>query len=76
MLIAISEVIDPNRSINKNHDYFFIDLRLEMECNSFSVPPSFASRLLLSRAIRASRPSRTKEVFSLIPVSREAFSKT
>jgi hypothetical protein len=30
--------------------------------------------LLLSRAIKASKPSRTKEVFSLTPVSRDAFS--
>jgi hypothetical protein len=40
----------------------------------FSVPLNFASRFLLSRAIEASKPSRTKEVFSLMPVSRDAFS--
>jgi len=45
-----------------------------MERRLFSVPPSLASRLLLSRAIKASKPSRTKEVFSLTPVSRDAFS--
>ena len=36
--------------------------------------PSLASRLLLSRAIKASKPNRTKEVFSLMPVNRDAFS--
>ena len=45
-----------------------------MDRRLFSVPPSLASRLLLSRAIKASKPSRTKEVFSLTPVSRDAFS--
>jgi len=45
-----------------------------MERRLFSVPPSLASRLLLSRAIKASKPSRTKEVFSLMPVNRDAFS--
>jgi len=47
-----------------------------MERRFFSVPPSFANRLLLSRAIKASSPSRTKDVFSLMPVSRDAFSNT
>jgi hypothetical protein len=45
-----------------------------MERRLFSVPPSLASRLLLSRAIKASKPSRTKAVFSLTPVSRDALS--
>ena len=38
----------------------------------FSVPPSAARRLLLSFAMRASSPSLTKDVFSLIPVNFEA----
>ena len=38
-----------------------------------SVPPSFARRLLLSRAIKASNPCLTKAVFSLIPVNWDAF---
>jgi len=40
----------------------------------FSVPPSLASLLLLSIAIKASRPSFTRVVFSLIPVSFDALS--
>ena len=75
MFVTISKVVHPNRSISKNHNYIFSKLRLGIVCNSFSVPPSFARRLLLSRAIKASRPSRTNEVFSLIPVKRDAFSK-
>jgi hypothetical protein len=45
-----------------------------MERSFFSLPPSLASRLLLSPAIKDSKPSLTKEVFSLTPVSRDAFS--
>ena len=51
-----------------------LGLRRRGVSNCFSVPPSLASLLLLSRAINASRPSLTKEVFSLIPVSLDAFS--
>ncbi len=38
----------------------------------FSVPPRLAKRRALSLVISASSPSRTREVFSLIPVSRSA----
>jgi hypothetical protein len=38
----------------------------------FSVPPRAARRRALAEAMRASRPNRTKEVFSLIPVSLAA----
>ncbi len=38
----------------------------------FSLPPNLASLLLLSREIRASNPSLTNDVFSLIPVNSEA----
>ncbi len=38
----------------------------------FSVPPSAARRLALSLAIKASRPRRTSDVFSLTPVSLAA----
>ena len=65
---------NPNGSVYNDHIRFQADLRLGMERSLFSVPPSLASRMLLSRAIKASKPSRTKEVFSLTPVSREAFS--
>jgi len=42
----------------------------------FYTPPSvtYPQPMLLSQAIKASKPSRTKEVFSLTPVSRDAFS--
>jgi hypothetical protein len=39
---------------------------------SFSVPPKAANLLALSLAIRASRPSLTRAVFSLIPVNSAA----
>src|SRR6266849_374149 len=39
----------------------------------FSVPPKSASRRALSRAISASSPSFTSEVFSSTPESRAAF---
>ena len=38
----------------------------------FSVPPSAASRRALSRAISASRPRRTRAVFSVTPVNCDA----
>jgi len=69
------KVGNPNRGINDDHGYDFADLRLRMARRSFSVPPSLARRLLLSRAIRASSPRRTNAVFSLSPVKRDAFSK-
>ena len=75
MFVTISEMVDPDGSINKNHDYNLVDLRLGMLRNAFSVPPSLARRLLLSLAIKDSRPSLTREVFSLIPVKRDAFSR-
>src|SRR3989304_5532367 len=42
--------------------------------NFFSVPPNLASLFSLSLAISASRPSFTREVFSLMPVSLAALS--
>ncbi len=74
MLDTGAKMIHPDRSINNNHDYFLADLRLGVAFKPFSVPPSLASRLLLSRDIKASRPSRTKAVFSETPVKREASS--
>ncbi len=65
-------MVNPNRSINHNHGYYTDGLRRGIGWRSFSVPPSFASLLLLSRAISASNPSRTKEVFSLTPVKYDA----
>jgi len=74
-MIAAAEMIHPYRSINKNHLWHYWGRRLGMDCSFFSVPPSLASRLLASRAIKASSPSRTKAVFSLIPVIRDALAK-
>ena len=74
MLVALAKMIDPNGRINNNHNYFLADLRLGAAFNPFSDPPSLESRLLLSRAIKASRPSLTRAVFSEIPVRLEAFS--
>jgi len=39
----------------------------------FSVPPSLASLLALSRTIKASSPNLTYDDFSFIPVSSDAF---
>jgi hypothetical protein len=69
---SFPQVHDPYRCINNNHGQDFVGLRLRMERRPFSVPPSLAKRLLLSRAIRASSPRRTSAVFSLTPVKREA----
>src|SRR5213594_1186861 len=50
--------------------------RLRIFFNFFSVPPKAANRRALSRAMSASRPSFTSEVFSCIPESRAAFLKS
>jgi len=52
---------------------YFIDRRRGIAFKSFSVPPSIANRLLLSRAISASRPKWTNVVFSVTPVNNDAF---
>src|SRR4030042_5177756 len=63
----------PIRRYQQEPFYFSAILRRGIIFNSFSVPPSFASLLLLSIAINASNPSLTSVVFSLIPVSFETF---
>src|SRR5438132_8081002 len=50
-----------------------IPRRLRTFFNFFSVPPRSANRRALSRAISASNPCLTSDVFSTIPESREAF---
>ena len=70
-----AEMIDPNRGINKDHGDQAAGLLRGMGRSFFSVPPSMASRRLLSRAINASNPRLTRAVFSLIPVSWDAFFK-
>src|SRR4030066_1698904 len=63
----------PRRKYQREPFYFSAILRRGIIFSSFSVPPSFASLLLLSMAINASNPSLTSVVFSLMPVSFETF---
>lgn len=74
--VSFPQVSDPYRSVDKDHTYLFAILRRGIGFNFISVPPSSASLLLLSLAINASRPSRTSEVFSLIPVNSDALSSS
>lgn len=73
-LVPFAEVIDPNRSIGENHTPSSARLRLT-GLRFLSVPPRAANRRALSREIKASRPSRTREVFSFTPVSLAALRK-
>jgi len=75
LIFPVEEMKREKDGRKKDAYYDFIGLRLGIFLNFFSVPPSIARRLLLSRAINASRPSFTNDVFSLMPVKREAFSK-
>src|SRR5271169_5747297 len=54
--------------------YLFVVLLRGGACSLFSEPPSIASLLALSFAIKASRPDLTRAVFSLTPVSFAALS--
>src|SRR4030043_905891 len=63
----------PIRRYQQEPFYFSAILRRGIIFSFFSVPPSFASLLLLSIAINASNPSLTSVVFSLMPVSFETF---
>ena len=69
--MAVPEVRNPNRGIDKDHHLIRVRLRGVMR-SFFSVPASFDNLLLLSWAIRACKPSLTRDVFSLIPVNLEA----
>jgi hypothetical protein len=71
---AFPEMADPDRSVYQNHIYRTATLRLGTAFKCLSVPPSFASRRALSLAIRASSPSFTNVVFSLMPVNSDALS--
>src|SRR3972149_3385764 len=77
---TISEVLHfrdagetPIRRYQQEPFYFSAILRRGIIFSPFSVPPSFASLLLLSIAMSASKPSLTSVVFSLMPVSFETF---
>ena len=74
MGVTLSEMLDPDRSINKNHALRLADLSLlrRTDLINFSLPPSEASRFPLSIAINASNPAFTRDVFSVIPESSEA----
>ena len=65
-LITFSQMIEPDRGINQNHDR-----RGRRRGGAFSfecVPPRRAGRRALSRSIKALRVSRTSADFSLTPV--------
>ena len=63
---------DAQFDLNGDGEIGFSERRLGTGNRLFSVPSSSASLLLLSRAIRASRPSLTRAVFCLIPVKVDA----
>src|SRR4030042_1140122 len=63
----------PIRRCQQEPSYFSAILRRGIISSFFSVPPSFASLLLLSMAINASNPSLTSVVFSFMPVNLETF---
>jgi hypothetical protein len=69
-LVAVSQVIDPDRRVDQDG---YRSRRLGIGLDRFSVPPSLARRLALSRSISASSPSLTSLVFSLVPVISAAF---
>jgi len=71
-LTSFAKMLNPNRCIDQNHAGR-LARRLRIGRSPFSVPPSSAKRRALSFDIKASRPRRTREVFSLIPVSLAAW---
>jgi len=72
--VTLSEMLDPDRSVNKNHAWRLATLSLLRGTDriNFSVPPSVASLFPLSMAINASNPAFTRDVFSVIPESSDA----
>jgi len=71
---ALPKMAHPYRGVHENHLHRSAILLLGVAFNCLSVPPSFASRWALSLAIKASSPSFTKVVFSLMPVNSDALS--
>ncbi len=69
--VSHAKVIHPNRCVHKCHAATGAR-RLGGCLRFFSVPPSLASRRALDMAMRASSPRRTRDVFSLTPVSLAA----
>ena len=70
-LVPGAEMLNPHRGINEDHATR-PGRRRRTGVSLGSLPPSPASRLALSLATKASRPKRTSEVFSEIPVSLAA----
>ena len=68
--VSATEMVNPYGRVSQNHVQAL--RRRRTGRNRFSVPPSAANRAALARAIRASRPIRTKAVFSVTPVKRAA----
>ncbi len=66
--VADTKVVDPDRGVDQNH--CGSARRRGTVLRSGSVPPSLASRRALSRSIRARNPSRTRALFSVVPVRR------
>ena len=66
--LAFPHVRDPDGGVRENR-HLAGKRRLGMGRSLGCVPPSAARRLPASRAISASKPARTKAVFSWIPVS-------
>src|SRR5438093_159579 len=70
-----AQMVDPDRGVDQRHATR-PPRRLRIRDNRFSVPPSWARRRALSRAMSASSPIRTRAVFSEIPVSLAAWRRS
>jgi hypothetical protein len=68
--VRSAEMIDPDRRIDEHARC--IQRRRRIGSRFGSDPPRRPRRLALSRAMSAFKPSRTREVFSVSPVRREA----
>ncbi len=69
-IIAGAEVIHPHRGVDEDHPE--LDLRLGGAVRFGSLAPRRARRRALSRWIRARKASRTRALFSSVPVRRWA----
>jgi len=69
---SLRQMRNPDRRVDQDQHQLLDARRLGIARRFFSVAPSSANRLLDSRAMRASRPSRTRAVFSFTPVSSAA----
>ena len=75
-IVATPEVVHPHRRIHENHFECLTVRRRGATASWGCVPPSEAKRRALARLIRASKPARTKAVFSSIWVKRRASSSS